>query len=241
MIWCSSIKRMAILSFALSLNSWVNCEEVIVRTPSGESLTVEVGPNDPFIEVMQKIQAGVAEVSNSHETKISNPFVIDFMCPGVENVRASVFSDDVRVYNGPISDDQLKDLRYILKSMATKTWADLLKARNKMNRAGDNLDSIHPLNFLACIFKSEELKGCLHSIRDRKQIWDNFFEGLERSLQEESQRDNMRHEHVQHFASNLGINADAIKDHVNQRRWEDLVVTLLKLLPRQGNPGRYDM
>lgn len=231
----SSVLRLTIMGIALCSSSWLTGDEVLIRTPAGENLVIDVHPCETFTEVMSRINASIDNDSNSS-------FVIDFMSPEFQNIRAGApFSDDARVYNGPITEDQKDDLRYILKSMATKSWTELLKSKNSMNRAGDNLDNIHPLNFLACIFKSEELKGCLHSIRDRKKIWDNFFEGLEKSLQEESQRNNMKPEFIQDFANTLGVKVADVRDQINNRNWDDLVEKLLDLLPRQGNPGRYDM
>lgn len=237
------IIRFATCGIALFSLSGINAEEIVIRTPEGDSLVIEVDPQESFADVIAKMEANInTETNDAINEDISRRFVIDFMCSGIQNVRASAsaFSDEMRVYNGPISDSQKDDMRYILTSLASKSWTELLKSKSSMNRAGDRIDSIHPLKFLTAIFKNEELKGCLHSIRDRKKIWDNFFEGLEESLNEEARRSNMN-DFIQDFANNLGINASAVRDQIINRKWPELVDTLLKLLPRQGNPGRYDM
>lgn len=209
-----------------------NAEEVIVRTPEGNCLTVEVAPDESFCDVIQKI------AGNN-----SAPVIIDFM----HNHSLQMFIEDhspvnvTRVYTNTVTAAEKDDIRYILKSLATNTWTELLGSRSSINRAGDRIDHIHPLRFLACIFTDKELKGCIHTIRDRGKIWKSFFQGLEESLEEESQKGNIQPDMVQDFAKNVNVNVSAIREIIKNKKWEDLVDTLLNLLPREGDPGRYDM
>lgn len=157
------------------------------------------------------------------------------------NAEVDIYSSKGRNYLLAVTADECEDIRYILKCLATRSWTDLLGSRGSLNRAGDRIDHVHPLRFIMCILSDEEMKGCVHSIRDRKQIWKSFFSGLEESLEEESQRNNMKFEFVEDFSINLGINSSSIIGYIEDRDWPELVDVLLVLLPRQGEPGRYDM
>lgn len=243
-VFQSSCLKFVAAGISLFASASAGSEEVLVRTPCGDSITIDIDSEETFASVVKKIEANIKGLDyDSGDIEGSRTFVIDYLASGIHNVRASTnpFEEEKREYNRETTDEEKKDLRYILKSLASKTWSELLKSKSSLNRAGDRIDDLHPLRFLICIFTDEELKGCVHSIRDSKKIWDNFFEGLESSLKEEAQRSNMKPEFVQDFANILGINVSSVSDIIANRQWEKLVDTLLKLLPRKGNPGRYDM
>lgn len=210
----------------------LSSQEVVVRTSDGGTITLEVGLDDTVGDMLKKAAL--------HQ----GPLVIE-MSGSLKDLREedTFYTQRPRIYYEMVTPEEKEDVRYILKSMATKSWTELLGSRSSLNRAGDRIDHIHPLRFLYTIFSDEQMRGCLHSIRfsDRKQIWKSFFTGLEESLEEESQKNNMTLEFIHDFAKLLKINVASVHDLIKNRQWPELVDALLKLLPRTGDPGRYDM
>jgi len=231
----AGLKMMTAFGFFQILHLSIFGQEAIVRSADGYDLTVHIEEGDTFASVMGKIESSYKNYDGSGNA-------IDFFYEG-NFYRLSVgnLNGIGRNYADTVIASEKEDIRYILKSLATKTYSDLLSSRGSLNRAGDRIDHIHPLRFLACIFLDEELKGCVHSVRDSKQVWKSFFTGLEDSLEEESQKNNMSLDFLQDFSNNLGINMSSVKDQVKNRKWSEFVDVLLKLLPRKGNPDRYDM
>jgi hypothetical protein len=208
-------------------------DEVLVRTPSGKSLTLEIPSHASFHEVMAEIEKEILE----EECSQSAPsYFIDYMKSPSAPLQMSA-----RDYSASVSAKEKENISYIVKTLATSSWAQLLKKKDSLKKAGDRVDHVHPLKFLTCIFTDEELKGALHSIRNRGKVWREFFEGLSDSLEEEANRKNMPPEVIQDFADKVGIPVTAIAGLIAEKKWAEFIDALLREIPREGNPGRYDM
>lgn len=180
------------------------------------------------------------------QTSICLAFIVAFSfllipLPMAHSLYAADSQSTPRNYDVPLSKQDREDISYIVTSLAKYSWTELLCHRSSIKKAGARVDPVHPLRFLECIFTSEELKAGVHAIRDRKRIWKEFSSGLFESLELESKRDNLTPAQVLDFSNSLGINSAKINQNIQKRRWTELVDQLIELLPRQGNPGRYDM
>lgn len=156
-------------------------------------------------------------------------------------VRASKKSGVTRNYDVPMTEDEKKDIAFILTTLAKSSLTSLASSKSSLNKAGDRIDHIHPFRFLSFVFTDEQLKTCVSAIRSRSWVWDHFFDGLQRSLKEESQKNNLTASQVNEFASLIGVAAAPIQNAVNNKRWKELVNFLIDAIPRAGNPNRYDM
>ena len=85
------------------------------------------------------------------------------------------------------------------------------------------------------------MRASLHAMRDRRWIWDGFYDGIKGSLSEEFAKDNLKPAYVIDFAENMGIDSQKILPLIEEKEWNALIKTLLKLLPRSGDYDRYDM
>lgn len=148
-----------------------------------------------------------------------------------------------RNYNIPVSQTEKDDLTYITTTLARSSLPSLATSskRTALKKAGDRIDHLHPLRFLMTVFTDEELKANITAIRTRDWVWGKFYEGLEGSLKEESRKDNMRNEFVADFATIIGIDVSLIQPSIQEKRWKEFVNILIDVIPRSGNPGRYDM
>lgn len=214
--------------------------EVLVKTPSGNSLTMEINPEDSFCVVMNRIETSVSELEGPLSHNANSTYLIDYTTPAIVHCSTYRAAASPRQYAAPVTSEEKKDMRYLLKNMATNSWTQLLSNSSAMNKAGDRIDHVHPLRFLQTIFADEELKGCLHAIRDRSIVWKKFFSGLSDTLQEEANRNNVL-PYATDFATSLNINPGPIQKLIQEQKWSKLVDQLLKDLPRTGDPGRYDM
>jgi hypothetical protein len=147
-----------------------------------------------------------------------------------------------RKYEIPVSVEERKDISYILKTLAYKSYPELIKHKASLEYAGNRIDHVHPLRFLMCALSEETMKTSLHAIRDRGGwVWRDFKKGLIESLDEETRLQNMRDDQINHFASELRIDPQLIYASIKGTRWEELIDILLTALPRKGDPKRYDM
>lgn len=154
-------------------------------------------------------------------------------------VKASATSTP-RDYYAPISPRQKKDLSYIVNTLSKSSLVSLMRQKRDLERAGDRINNIHPLRFLIAIFTDEELKVGIRNI-PKGWVWDDFMKGLRDSLNEEAGRGNMRVDCIEDFARVLEINMSSIMPAIQSRRWEELVSTLIAIIPRKGDTKRYGM
>jgi hypothetical protein len=216
-------------------------QEVVIRTPSGNSLTLEIDTTTSFNDILQEIETQLYEIDDPLLYEHAKPILIDFSGSATP-CKATYKGQSVpRNFAVQVTPAEKKDMRKLLTSMAKNTWAELLSNSSSMNKIGDRIEHIHPLRFLQCIFSDEELKGCLHSVKDRSIIWKKFFSGVSESLEEEANRNNMKPEFIQEFAASLNLNPNLIKDSIEKKKWKEFLDILFKNLPRDGNQDRHDM
>lgn len=149
-------------------------------------------------------------------------------------------SSNSRDYESGFTPQDKDTVRYIVTTLANSSWTGLLKHKSELKKAGVRVDHLHPFRFLQIIFTDSEMKSGVHSIRDRSKIWKEFTNGLYTTLTAESQRNNVE-PYIDMFAQQLGIDASAIRPSLLAKRWSEFADVLLRIVPRDGNPGRYDM
>lgn len=151
--------------------------------------------------------------------------------------RAEMYRD----YYAEVSDIEIAEMRFILKSLAQKSLLSLWSYEDDLKKAGDNIDHIHPLVFLTCIFTCDEFIVYINNIKDRGSwVWEEFVSGFERSLDEEADKDNLKEEFFQDFLAKIGVNPSLVKKKIQKRDWEAFIKILIMQVKRQGEPGKYD-
>lgn len=165
-------------------------------------------------------------------------FCRDFNRRVAPTIRSNIIT---REYSRQTTVKEKEDIRYIVTSLANSSWTTLLKLRSSLKRAGERVDHLHPFRFLMCIFKDEEMKAGVHSIRDKKKIWKGFTDGLYVTLDKEASRGNLKLDYIQDFADSFKLDFSLINKPIQEKQWEELVDILIQNLPREGDPSRYDM
>lgn len=214
-------------------------EEVLVRTPSGDSITIDIETEQAFSEVIEQIEVivnGTEQVENTSTFK----WILDFMTGSDTSMSTSAHAKP-RDYYRPVTTSERDDINYLIKTLATGSWTSLLGAKSSLETAGDHIDNLHPLRFLTILFTDSKLQSGVHAIRDRKKIWKEFSSGLTSSLDQENKADNLKMEHIEDFAKNVKLDVALIRTPLQQKRWSDFIDILLTKIPREGDPGRYDM
>ncbi len=204
-------------------------EEIFVRSPNGEHLALEIDPTEPFGDVIKKIAHQLAGEDNDE-------FYLDYAPVDIKLFKAFKGTRD---YNAEASKKEKDLITYILTTMANKNPIQLWKEEKSLRKAGDKIIHLHPYRFLMCIFKDETLKAAIASVKERILLWSKFKEGLFDSLTEEAQKNNLV-PYVDDFAANLEISSNLILPAIHEGNWEQLINLLIKNVPREGEPDRYN-
>ncbi len=148
-----------------------------------------------------------------------------------------------RDYNRALTKSEKKDLRYIINTLSRESLVKIGTENSSLTKAGERINNIHPLRFLLTVFSDEELKAGVHGIRNRAVpwIWDKFLKGLTDSLKLEASRKNMLTAYVEDLSRNLELSPSLLYPIVDSEKWNELVETLIEIVPRKTDPNRYNM
>lgn len=148
-----------------------------------------------------------------------------------------------RQYAASVTPKEKEKIRYIVTTLGHQSIPHITSARSNLKKTGSQINHIHPLKFLITVFTDEEIKAGIHAIRGRAigWIWDEFAEGLIKSLKEETANQNMKMEYIQDFANTIRLNINLILPSIQQGKWLEFINILIDNVPRQNDPRRYDM
>jgi hypothetical protein len=214
----------------LSSFSYVEAQEVLMKSSNGESYIIDITPEESFLSVIE------------HFTTLSEQpeFCIDFSLSSVKIMPTSATTVP-RNYNSYVTLTEKTDIAYIINTLSKSKLITLMHLKKNLELAGDRINHVHPLRFLMTIFLDEELKVGLRNIRTNGWVWNDFMKGLRDSFNEEFARMNMREEYVRDFTSTLRVRMEDILPLIHNAKWDQLVDVLINILPREGRSDRYDL
>jgi hypothetical protein len=223
------------LAIVTLFTKFAQAEDLVIRSEDGEEYVLDVDKDASFFEVMNDIHYLLGEKEDSAK-EFSFNYDRGLPTLGKKSKNKSV----VRNYGLPVSSADKQQIRYIITSLAKYNWMQLAKEESSLKKAGDKIAHVHPFRFLQCIFTDEEMKAAIFVVRNKSLVWGDYFSGLKKSMNEESDINNVI-QFTPDFAAQVGISLDSILPFVQNRMWSELVDTLINTLPRQGDPGRYNI
>jgi hypothetical protein len=115
----------------------------------------------------------------------------------------------------------------IISTMAEKGKLGLLFQQNHLREIGAQINHVHPLKFLATIFKDPHLKSCMYYIWDDYFKRNGFLDGLGPSLTREAEKGKLEL-YLKDFAMDINISGETLKAYIDVRDWENMVLFLIQ-------------
>jgi len=226
------------------LSTGVYAQEVILEDSTGDSYVIEIQPEGSFYGVMESIKNYVAVVEDAKtQLRTGTASNLNAFNMYVNNdqitIRAVATNKGApRNYDLALTEQNKTDIAFIVNSLANSSLIKLGIIKSKLEDAGDRLDPVHTLQFIACIFSNEELKASMQNLEKSSYVWKKFIKGLSDSLTEDDALNNVL-VHAQDFANKVGIDVNLVLSSIKAGQWESLVKVLIQNVPRQGNTTRY--
>lgn len=250
------LQRMLGITVFTPLCVFGQSEQIVLESSVGESYVLEVQSDDSFRSVLHLINQSLSIVE-SHEAETrafdssrlyayaATPqgFRMQMTDEGVISVKSLMKKQNdggTRDYYSALTDQEKTDIGYIVRVLSNDSLIKIKQNESSLKKAGDRVDNVHPFQFLFCIFSNEELKVGIRNIQGRSWVGKGFMEGITTSLSKESKVSNVL-PYVSDFAGRLNIDVNAILPALQAGQWEKFVDILIKIVPRTGNSGRYDM
>lgn len=130
-------------------------------------------------------------------------------------------------YQLPLLEEDKKNIRIIIKTMAEKGLVKLLLEQRYLEKKGDQVNYIHPLRFIGYIFSDEKLKNCMRQIKTSRFKWNEFIKGFSRRMDEEYSVDNLTR-FIPEFVEQVHPqHPERIESFIRKKSWEEFVADLL--------------
>ncbi len=120
-----------------------------------------------------------------------------------------------------------KNIHELISTMAEKGKLGLLFQQSRLREIGAQINHVHPLKFLALVFKTPHLKSCMYYIWDDYFKRNGFLDGLGPALTREVEKGKL-HFYLPDFATELGLPKDTLKGYFDARDWENMVLFLIQ-------------
>lgn len=230
----SNISKFFQIILAVSFYSQINAVEMVVELDS-ETLSLEITPQDSLMEVFESLQ-------NYQTDKCANFRYWSLDVSGDKIIAKSVknLDEPPRDYYNSLKANDKKDIGFILKTLANTSIFKVMAHKGELERAGERVEHVHPLQFLYTIFSDEELKVCIRNLQGKDWVWDDFLEGITTSLKKENDAENLKSEYIKDFAHQLNIDPKIISAPIKKQEWKKVVDNLIEHVPRTGDINRYD-
>ena len=95
-----------------------------------------------------------------------------------------------------------------------------------MNKMGDQIRHVPPMDFLAVIFSQEDLKHQMHSIKKSMFKWNSIVDNIAENMKKERKSPDFE-DKVRNFATFLGVDAEALLHKVHHNDWAGFISQLL--------------
>lgn len=230
-------KKLSIYTFIVMLFSPLMAQQVVVKTPNGESYVLHVAPENPFCEVVNNIQAFVSMPEEDQkvfseatyfepENGTKCEFCFDFTQSGLPLMPVASPTSIPRNFHVPVTPHEKHDIAFIVLTL-TKSVPTLISKRSHLKKVGARINHIHPLKFLSTVFTDDELIVGVANINS--WAWSDFIGGLTDSLAEEAGRDNMKDEYIIETAQVIGVDPEIFFSYADTGDWVKLVEKLIKI------------
>lgn len=218
-----------------------NSVEMIVNTAEEECFYIHC---DPAEVTVSELMAHVKSLSSkpamaSYCIEVLEEDAPSILC-GWKCKKHGQFLGAPRNYYAPVLPHEESDIHFIITFLANKSLITIASHKGALEEAGDRIDHVHPLKFLATVFTNEERKVGIRNIRAKGWIWGEFVAGIKESLATEANANNLTIDVVNDFACVVGIDPRWIIPSLQARRWEEFIDILIAKIPRKGDHDRYD-
>lgn len=127
-------------------------------------------------------------------------------------------------YDTPLTEQDKKNITFIISTLSGKSSVQLMFKKSALEKAGDEVEHVHPLKFLAFVFSSDSLKEQAKNITGVP--WSRFSGDMSKSLSDAAKGGQMSEETVKQFAKAVGMDVSVIEPLIKEQQWKQLVNTV---------------
>lgn len=213
----------------------MGAQELVINTSSGIDYFLEIQPEDSFEEVIKTMRS--LEINDpSKDLQVS----MNIQSKRIE-AKTKAVANAPRDYYKPLSSKDKENITYLLNTLGYQSILKISSKRSSLEKIGDQIEPIHPLQFFKFVFSNDELVVAMRNIKSRTWIWKDFIGRILESLNSEMIAGNLTQGQVQDFLSAVNIDPSLVNAPIQARDWNGFVDNLILHVPRNNDSNRYDM
>lgn len=228
------MRKIMFISSIFALIS-MGAQELVINTSSGIDYFLELQPEDSF--------EGVIKTMRSLED--NDPSKDILVSLNVQNHRieakTKVVANTPRDYYKPLTSKDKENITYLLTTLGYQSILKISSKRSSLEKIGDQIEPIHPLQFFKFVFSNDELIVAMRNIKGRAWVWKDFIGRILDSLNTEMSYGNLTAGQIQDFLSVVKIEPSLVNTTIQAHDWNGFVDNLILHVPRNNDSNRYDM
>ncbi len=139
------------------------------------------------------------------------------------NQSANEVVANFRAYKDPVSEQDKKDISFVVSAAANKSSISLAMSQNEIKSALYRVQDVHPLALLQFLAENPELLAGMQKIQGRDWIWGLFMTELGKVFSRAAANNVFSAEDIAAFAAALGLDSGTVTSVVEGERWPELV------------------
>lgn len=228
------MRKIIFISSIFALIS-LGAQELVINTSSGIDYFLEIQPEDSFEEVIKTMRS--LEINDSSKDLLVS---LNIQNNRIE-AKTKALANTSRDYYKPLSSKDQENITYLLTTLGYQSLLKITGKRSSLEKIGDQIEPIHPLQFFKFVFSNDELIVAMRNIKGRTWIWKDFIGRILDSLNSEMVNGNLTQGQIQDFLSAVKIDPSLVNTPIQARDWNGFVDNLILYVPRNNDSNRYDM
>lgn len=228
------MRKILFISSIFALIS-MGAQELVINTSSGIDYFLEIQPEDSFEGVIKTMRS--LEIDDTSKDLMVS---LNVQKNRIE-AKTKAVANTPRDYYKPLSSKDKENISYLLTTLAYQSILKISSKRSTLEKVGDQIEPIHPLQFFKFVFSNDELIVAMRNIKGRAWVWKDFIGRILDSLNTENNYGNLTPGQVQDFLSSVKIDPSLINTPIQARDWNGFVDNLILHVPRNNDSNRYDM
>lgn len=120
------------------------------------------------------------------------------------------------------TDREKKIIKEIITELGSRSLISLLAKKSDMDKLGDQIRNVPPLEFLAVIFSQKDLRDYMKTIRKSHFKWSNFIDEISTNMGREKKLPNYE-DKIRSFADYMKVDEQELVRKAEEKDWSGFV------------------
>jgi hypothetical protein len=157
---------------------------------------------------------------------MSIPTVNSFSSPNLNQYGNTTIRYTKSIYLDSLEEKFQTLIKDLFTTIGSSYCWTLLLEKPRLEKIGQEIQSVHPLNLLEVIFTDSKVKDQMKNILNNPFKWNNFIKGFSEKMDNEASKENLL-EYTNNFSKKVNVSFASISTYFKTNQWDLLVEYLI--------------